>query len=176
MFQFNRATISSFYIASWFSYLLFTSLLKEQIPQMANIFYSFLTRDVRLQYNSNSLFWYSIFFACLLVTFLLAFFVTRPLGIYMNNSASSPKWVDTAFFILTCGFFIYIINKSLGQAMPAEIPIQIVRLLGGVESAPGNNVSSVWSTISDTFWIIAPLGVVFFTSRVKSPKQEEGKE
>jgi len=176
MFKFDRATISSFYVASWFSFLLFSRLSKEQISGLATIFYNFFTRDIGLKYDSQSLFWYCIFFACLLFTFLLTFFITRPLGIYMNNG-SNPTWVITVFFFLTIGFFVYVINQSIGQPMPAEIPVQFVQLLGGTPSA-GNvsAVSPVWSGISDTLWLLGPIGLIFLTSRMKSATQEEGAE
>jgi len=175
MLKFDRATLSAFYIATWFSFILFGQLLKEQLSQLADIFYNFFARDVQLQVNPSSLFWYSIFLAAFLVTFLLTFFVTKPLGIYMNNS-SSAMWVDVVFFFLVVGFFVYVVNQSIQQPMPSEIPPQIVRFLGGVESVSTRTVSPVWSNIAAPFWVLSPISLVFLISRVKSAKQEEGKD
>jgi len=175
MFKFDRATLSAFYVASWFSFILFSQLLQEQLSQLADILYTFFSRDLGLTANPQSLFWYSMFLAAFLVTFLVTFFITKPLGVYMNNS-SNPMWVDVLFLLLVLGFFVYVVNQSLKQPMPAEFPPQIVRLLGGVESISTRTTSSVWSSIAAPLWILSPLGLVFLISRVKPAQQEEGAE
>lgn len=170
-FQINRKLLSSFYIASLFSFMIF-SLMGNIITNWVRQLAVFLGGNFGSDLEVFPKFWLVFLFFCMFITLLLRRFIVKPLG-FFNDEDGAPWWDLAIFAFLVMGYYIFMLNQTFSFAMPTEwFNVWWIRLFGGYQNsfAPNSNIpeeiASGWRFVR-WFWYLGPLSWLYFRTKVQ---------
>jgi hypothetical protein len=158
-FRLCRKTLSSYYIASMFSFYLF-GLSKNLVLTWYNWFSSFIANFTEDGLQNNTATWFVFFLSCFSITLLIRHFVIQPLGFFVEEE-DAPKWELWILLFLVLGGYIYNLNQIFLQPMPSWLPNFLVSMMGGIKP---DQIISTWNW-APWLWNIGP--VVFLFVRTK---------
>jgi hypothetical protein len=160
-FRLCRKTLSSYYIASMFSFLFFR-LVDNLIIDWSvwlNRILSQLTGNV---FQGQNMLWFVFFLACFSITMLIRRFFVQGLG-FFTDQEGAPTWELTFLTFLVLGGYIYNLNQIFLQPMPTWIPSFLVGMLNGVKVAGASPPN--WEIIP-WLWDITPILFLFMRTKL----------
>lgn len=159
-FRLCRKTLSSYYIASMFSFFLF-GLLDNLVLDWHKWLSNFVANFTENGIQSQTAIWLIFFLACFSITLIIRHFIIQPLGFYVEEEGA-PNWELTVLLFLVLGGYIYNINQVFGQSMPSWLPNFLVSMLGGAKL---EETVAVWDFMP-WVWNIGPVLFLFVRTKL----------
>ncbi len=166
-FSFSRKTLSSYYIASLISILLFR-LINGQIIRWSNFVGKMISSAFENPIDSVGESWLVFVFSCFIITLLIRRIIIQPLGMYIKEE-DAPGWELLILFILVFGSYLYNLNQIFTQPMPTWVPGFLVRLVDGVKVGEAQLIP--WFFVP-WLWDLGP--ILFMFTRTKMNIQLDG--
>jgi glucan phosphoethanolaminetransferase (alkaline phosphatase superfamily) len=168
--RFNRVNFSAFYFANlWFCFTGYF-VLGDQLRQVASYVQNLVIKDLNQSSSPATLYYWSLIAVYLIVITITMLVVMKPLNIHIPDT-KIEMWEQLLTCFLVAGFFFYSFHKIFSLGMPEGVPGQIVKLIMGqnayyIESTRNvENISVIWSTVSDFVWNFCPLGFMWWRAK-----------
>ena len=168
-FKLTRGLLSAYYISVLISYPLF-NLMKDVIIGWVTWLVSVIKVTTGATLQGNGPLWFSLFFVCFAITFLIRKFVVQPLGFYINQEGGNNVEL-ILLLLLVLGSYIYFLNQVFTQPLP-EWPVWLLKLVDGykhtymVTQVSGVEERNAWVFVP-WLWNLGPIAFMYFRVLVK---------
>jgi hypothetical protein len=168
--SFNKSNFSAFYFANlWFCFTGYF-LLGNNLREVGSYVQNLVVKDLKYNASPSTMYYWSMLLVYLVSIFIIMIVVMKPLNIHIPD-ANIEAWETVLTFLLVVGFFFYSFHKIFSLGMPEGTPGQLVKLIMGpnayyIETMRSvENVSVIWSNLSDFIWNFLPLGFMWYRAK-----------
>ena len=169
-FNFNRRTLSSYYVAILISYL-FIQLIEPAIRTWTIFLTDFTASSNPPDFFDTGRQWVLFYFICLVILILVRQFIVEPLTLFVDTD-EGKGWEAAVLIFILFGFYAYLLNQMFDYAMPREwwSPSWLVRLFGGYRATYLPSISpdiyqEDWWFLP-WFWFISPIALIFVRTKI----------
>lgn len=169
-FNFNRRTLSSYYVSILISYFLI-QLIEPLVRTWTVFFADYFAVSDSTSFLATGRQWVVFYLICLIILILVRQFIAEPLTLFVDTD-DGKGWEASILVLVLLGFYAYLLNQIFEYPMPREwwSPNWLIRLLGGYRATylpgiPRASYQEEWWLLP-WFWFLAPIGIIFARTKI----------